>query len=67
MGEKAPFFQTVNQSTKLRTILNYKLIIRGGEEVPFCILIDRATIVALKQHEKTKKLVITSEKKGEKV
>jgi radical SAM superfamily enzyme with C-terminal helix-hairpin-helix motif len=28
MGEKAPFFQTVNQSTKLRTILNYKLIIR---------------------------------------
>ncbi|SFK59327.1 hypothetical protein SAMN04488569_10551, partial [Marinilactibacillus piezotolerans] len=32
----------------------------GGEEVPFCILIDRATIVALKQHEKTKKLVITS-------
>jgi len=27
--------------------------------VPFCILIDRATIVALKQHEKTKKLVIT--------
>ena len=33
--------------------------LRGGEEVPFCILIDRATIVALKQHEKTKKLVIT--------
>jgi hypothetical protein len=32
-----------------------------GEEVPFCILIDRATIVALKQHEKTKKLVITSD------
>ncbi|GAB2320062.1 hypothetical protein IRB23SM22_23290 [Alkalibacterium sp. s-m-22] len=27
--------------------------------MPFCILIDRATIVALKQHEKTKKLVIT--------
>ena len=33
MGEKAPFFQTVNQSTKLRTILNYKLIIRRGYEV----------------------------------
>ncbi|WP_459770838.1 hypothetical protein, partial [Alkalibacterium sp. s-m-28] len=31
MGEKAPFFQTVNQSTKLRTILNYKLIIRVRE------------------------------------
>jgi hypothetical protein len=30
-----------------------------GEEVPFCISIDRATIVALKQHEKTKKLVST--------
>ena len=30
--------------------------------MPFCILIDRATIVALKQHEKTKKLVITSKK-----
>ena len=38
-----------------------------GEEVPFCILIDRATIVALKQHEKTKKLVITIiDKVGEK-
>ena len=35
-----------------------------GEEVPFCILIDRATIVALKQHEKTKKLVITLKGKG---
>jgi len=32
--------------------------------VPFCILIDRATIVALKQHEKTKKLVITLKGKG---
>lgn len=35
MGEKAPFFQTVNQSTKLRTILNYKLIIRGGKLMLF--------------------------------
>ena len=32
--------------------------------MPFCILIDRATIVALKQHEKTKKLVITKVGKG---
>ena len=29
MGEKAPFFESVNQATKFRTILNYKLIIRG--------------------------------------